>query len=50
VQQLEQPMIGDKRKIRRVKFQRGVPAHMMAIDGTWRRACKMEDVQTPARN
>jgi hypothetical protein len=25
-------------------IQRGVPAHMMAIDGTWRRACKMEDV------
>jgi hypothetical protein len=37
-------MIKDKRKFLRVKFQREIPAHMMAIDGTWRRACKMEDV------
>lgn len=24
-------------------FERGYPAHMMAIDGNWRRACRMED-------
>jgi hypothetical protein len=28
----------------RVVFERGVPAHMMGIDGTWRRDCTMEDV------
>jgi hypothetical protein len=28
----------------RVTFERGIRAHMMAIDGTWRRACLMEDV------
>ena len=28
----------------RVIFERGFGAHMMAIDGTWRRACLMEDV------
>ena len=26
-----------------VVFERGYPAHMMAIDGKWRRACRMED-------
>jgi hypothetical protein len=31
------------RKSRRVVFDRGYPAHMMAIDGTWRRTCMMED-------
>ncbi len=28
----------------RVTFERGIPAHMMGIDGTWRRECIMEDV------
>ena len=32
------------RKSRRVVFERGYDAHMMAIDGTWRRACKIEDI------
>jgi hypothetical protein len=32
------------RKSRRVVFERGYDAHMMAIDGTWRRPCKIEDV------
>jgi hypothetical protein len=40
----KQSMIGEKRKARRVIFERGIPVHMMAIDGTWRRACLMEDV------
>jgi hypothetical protein len=34
----------EQRKSRRVLFERGHPAHMMAIDGTWRRDCKMLDV------
>ncbi len=34
----------EQRKARRVVFERGFAAHMMAIDGTWRRACKLEDV------
>ena len=29
---------------RRVVFERGYDAHMMAIDGTWRRACRIEDI------
>ncbi len=28
----------------RVVFERGIPAQMMGIDGTWRRDCVMEDV------
>jgi len=28
----------------RVVFQKGFDAHMMAIDGTWRRACTLKDV------
>ena len=34
----------ERRKGERVTFERGIPAHMMAIDGTWRRECTMEDV------
>ena len=34
----------ERRKGDRVVFERGIPAHMMAIDGTWRRECVMEDV------
>jgi hypothetical protein len=38
------------RKTERVQFERGVPVYMMAIDGTWRRDCKMIDVsQSGAR-
>jgi hypothetical protein len=28
----------------RVGFERGLPANIMAIDGTWRRACTVRDV------
>ena len=34
----------ERRKGERVTFERGIPAHMMGIDGTWRRECTMEDV------
>ena len=34
----------DRRNEGRVKFERGIPAFMMAIDGTWRRNCTMEDI------
>ncbi|HZR87314.1 MAG TPA: PilZ domain-containing protein [Bradyrhizobium sp.] len=34
----------DQRNDGRVKFERGIPAFMMAIDGTWRRNCIMEDI------
>jgi len=34
----------EQRKSRRVVFERGYDAHMMAIDGTWRRACRIEDI------
>jgi hypothetical protein len=29
---------------RRVAFENPVPAHIMAIDGTWRRACIIKNV------
>jgi len=35
---------GERRNEGRVRFDRGIPAFMMAIDGTWRRNCIMEDV------
>ena len=28
----------------RVVFERGIPAHMMGIDGTWQRDCTVEDI------
>ena len=34
----------ERRKGDRVVFERGFAAHMMGIDGTWRRDCVMEDV------
>jgi hypothetical protein len=34
----------ERRKGERVTFERGFNAHMMGIDGTWRRDCTMEDV------
>ncbi|MBR0742312.1 hypothetical protein JQ582_00110 [Bradyrhizobium japonicum] len=33
-----------KQEDRRVSFEHPLPAHMMAIDGTWRRACTLKDV------
>jgi PilZ domain len=33
----------DRRKTARVRFNSGVPVYIMGIDGTWRRACIMED-------
>ena len=39
-----------KRLSERVDFERGIPVHIMGIDGTWRRNCLMVDVsQTGAR-
>jgi hypothetical protein len=37
-------MATDRRRGERIVFERGFPAHMMGIDGTWRRSCIMEDV------
>ncbi|MFT4120774.1 PilZ domain-containing protein [Bradyrhizobium sp.] len=34
----------EQRGSNRVVFERGIPAQMMGIDGTWRRDCTMEDV------
>ena len=34
----------ERRRGERVTFERGFGAHMMGIDGTWRRDCTMEDV------
>ncbi|MCK7475222.1 MAG: PilZ domain-containing protein [Rhodopseudomonas palustris] len=36
--------VAERRKAGRVVFERGLKAHMMAIDGTWRRPCTVEDV------
>jgi hypothetical protein len=33
-----------RRSGERVVFERGYEAHMMAIDGTWRRACRVLNV------
>jgi hypothetical protein len=35
---------GEKRAGLRVKFEHDVPAQMMAIDGTWRRECIVDNV------
>src|ERR1700709_545402 len=37
-------MATERRKGERVTFERGITAHMMGIDGTWRRDCSMEDI------
>lgn len=37
-------MVGERNKDGRVVFERGIRAQMMAIDGTWRRPCLLEDV------
>ena len=36
--------MAERQKGERVIFERGFRAHMMGIDGTWRRDCTMEDV------
>src|SRR5690348_1432828 len=41
---LERKMADERRVGGRVTFERGMPAFMMGIDGTWRRNCTMEDV------
>jgi hypothetical protein len=37
-------MASERRNGERVTFERGFSAHMMGIDGTWRRNCIIEDV------
>jgi hypothetical protein len=37
-------MTTERRKGDRITFERGIGAHMMGIDGTWRRDCTMEDI------
>jgi PilZ domain len=37
-------MVAERRRGERITFERGIPAHMMGIDGTWRRECSMEDI------
>jgi hypothetical protein len=37
-------MGGERRKNPRVGFERGIEVYLMAIDGTWRRECTMQDV------
>ncbi len=36
--------MAERQKGERVIFERGFPAHMMGIDGTWRRECIVEDI------
>jgi hypothetical protein len=31
-------------EVRRVSFDRSIPAHIVAIDGTWKRECMIRDV------
>jgi hypothetical protein len=37
-------MVTERRRGERITFERGFTAHMMGIDGTWRRDCTMEDI------
>ena len=37
-------MVSERRRGERVTFERGINAHMMGIDGTWRRDCVVEDI------
>lgn len=34
----------DQRGAKRVVFSRGYDVYIMAIDGTWRRPCKLDDI------
>src|SRR5258707_4930486 len=36
--------MAERRNNGRVTFERGISVYMMAIDGTWRRSCMMDDV------
>ena len=36
--------MAERMKGERVVFERGIPAFMMGIDGTWRRNCTIENV------
>src|SRR5258707_3140917 len=40
-------MVADRGRGERVTSERGMAAHMMGIDGTWRRDCSMEDISEP---
>ena len=37
-------MAAERQRGDRVVFERGFPAHLMGIDGTWRRNCLVEDI------
>jgi hypothetical protein len=37
-------MHGDRRQSVRVGFEHGIDVYLMAIDGTWRRECAMQEV------
>jgi len=37
-------MGAERRNGERVVFERGFRAHMMGIDGSWRRSCLLEDI------
>jgi hypothetical protein len=37
-------VVSERRTGERVTFERGINAHMMGIDGTWRRSCSVEDI------
>jgi hypothetical protein len=37
-------VVSERRRGERVTFERGIHAHMMGIDGTWRRECSVEDI------
>src|ERR1700741_4309661 len=37
-------MAAERQKGQRVVFESGFAAHMMGIDGTWRRSCLVEDI------
>jgi hypothetical protein len=36
--------VAERKSGERVVFERGFAAHMMGIDGTWRRNCLIEDI------
>lgn len=43
-------MGGERRRSERIAFEHGLNAHIMGIDGTWRRSCTVDDVsETGAR-
>jgi hypothetical protein len=46
----EETTSGDRRKSDRVTFERGVDVYLMAIDGTWRRDCIMQDASDSGAN